>query len=146
MPAMSDKMENMIIDFIFRNQPLVMGPKLYIALFTTIPTDTIPGLEPVAPSYSRAETDRSLTGWSSTDDPTGTDISTGFSGTTYLLNNAEFPAPLEDWGTIVACGLYDSASGGNMLYWGVLGSPREVIAGDSGIMFRARDMYYRVDS
>ena len=48
------------------------------------------------------------------------------SGTTATKNNGNaiaFPAATADWGTVVAFGIYDAASSGNLLYTGPVNSP-----------------------
>lgn len=48
------------------------------------------------------------------------------SGATATKNNANavtFPQATGDWGTIVAFGIFDASSGGNLLWWGAVNSP-----------------------
>jgi hypothetical protein len=88
-------------------------PVVYIALFTGVGTDLGTGFtEVTGGSYARATTSGAT--WNS---PTGTAPSS-------ISNSAtvSFVTATANWGTIIAFGLYDSLSGGNLLAWDFLGN------------------------
>lgn len=88
-------------------------PSAYVALFTTAPTadDGTGGIEVSGGGYARVAT--SAASWQAATAPPP-----------LIANSAglAFPAEGSAWGTIVAAGLYDAASGGNLLAWDWLGA------------------------
>jgi hypothetical protein len=46
-----------------------------------------------------------------------------------------FPTPTQDWGYLPGVALFDAETAGNMLYFGVLGTPKTVYAGDGPLYF-----------
>jgi hypothetical protein len=97
-------------------------PTAYIALFTTAPTDdTGTGVVEVSGgAYARVATTQGSAGtWgaaSTATDPTT--ISNSGTGTAAIT----FPTATANWGTVVAFGMYDAATGGNLLAWDWLGN------------------------
>lgn len=131
MTAMSNFMENKLIDFLLRAQALGItggtaaagtGPALtYIALFTTAPTDAGGGTEVSGNAYARVPVTSALANWAGTQSAGSTTASTGTSGTTSNNGAVTFPTPTPlDWGTVVAVGIFDALTGGNLLLWGNL--------------------------
>lgn len=97
-------------------------PTAYVALFTTAPTDDTgaSAVEVSGGSYARVATTQGTSGtWaaaSTTTDPT----TISNSGTANAA--ITFPTATANWGTLVAFGLYDAATGGNLLCWDWLGA------------------------
>ncbi len=120
MPAMSNYLENAVIDQLLRGQPYSPPANLYIALFTAAPTAGGGGTEVSGGGYARAAVPSSLASWAGTQGAGTTVASSGTSGQT--SNNAQisFPTPTAAWGTVVAMGIFDAASGGNLLFFGNL--------------------------
>lgn len=133
MAAMSDYLENAIIDHTLRGQTFTPPTTIYVALFTTTPADAGGGVEVSGGSYARVAVAASLAAWAGTQAAGSTTASTGTSGTT--SNNAAviFPTASTGWGTVVAFGLFDAASAGNLLYYGALISPRAFNTGDTAV-------------
>ena len=52
-------------------------------------------------------------------------------------NVITFAAPTANWGTIAGFGIFDAASGGNMLYFGSLTTSKTVNNGDAAPAFAA---------
>ena len=146
MANMSNFLENKLIDFLFRQQTYTPPTALYFGLFTTPPTDSTPGVEPAAPSYSRAGTATGLTMFSSTNAPDDTEISAGSSGITYNQQNIVFPDPEEEWGAVTHVGVFDAITGGNYLFWGELIHPRDFVVGDVNIQFQPGEISFRIDN
>lgn len=94
----------------------------YVALFTTAPTDDsgTGAVEVTGGAYARVATTNGTSGtWaaaSTSTDPTT--IANGGSSNAVIT----FPTATASWGTVVAMGLYDAASGGNLLTWDWLGN------------------------
>lgn len=85
---------------------------VYIALFTTAPTDDAgtSAVEVSGGSYARASITTS-TGWST--------ISGAPSAPAQISNGSTitFATPSASWGTVLAIGIYDALTAGNLLYW-----------------------------
>lgn len=91
----------------------------YVGLFTTAPsTDasaSYTGTEVSGGSYARVAV-TSSSGWSSI---------SGGSTTPSQISNAgviTFPTPTANWGTVVAIGIFDAATTGNLLWWNTITS------------------------
>lgn len=90
---------------------------VYVALFTTAPTldDGTSAVEVSGSNYGRAAITTS-TGWSA--------ITGGTSSPATMSNAATvtFATPSGSWGTILAIGIYDAITTGNLLYWNTISS------------------------
>lgn len=126
---------NSLLDFILRGQSLVLPEQLYVALYTTGPSDYQAGVEVSAESYHRVPIDRSLLTFSGTQGPGTTAVSDGVTGTVFNNNAIEFPAPTEDWGTIVGYALCYAETGVPYLIYCELDSPVVLGAGSSPASF-----------
>ncbi|GHV42016.1 hypothetical protein FACS1894187_24050 [Synergistales bacterium] len=147
MPNMSNDMENKLLDFLFRGQPYTPPATVYVAMFTTTPTDEEPGEEPTAPSYARAPISCTLEDWSGTDSPDSQSApSSGTSGTIFNISEISFPDPQEDWGSVAYIGLFDAPTGGEYLFWSELTAPRDFVVGDVNIRFRPAEMSIQIDN
>jgi hypothetical protein len=120
MSAMSDYLENKLIDQLFRGQTPAPTSTLYIGLHTSAPSDAGGGTEVSGGSYARVSVTSSTANWAGTQAAGSTTASSGTGGQT--SNNAAitFPTPTAGWGTVTHFGIYDAASGGNLLFWGAL--------------------------
>jgi len=156
MAAMSDVLENKLIDWFFRGQAIGLtgasaaagsGPtSLYVALYTVNPTDTAGGTEVTGGSYARVAITSSLANWSGTQSAASTTVSTGTTGTT--SNNAAitFPAPTANWGVVTGFAIFDAVTGGNMLVWGALTTSKTVNNGDAAPSFAAAALSFQIDN
>lgn len=144
--AMSNYLENKLIDQIFRAQAYSFPSILYFGLLTAAPSDTGGGTEVSADSYDRVAVIGSLANFSGTQGTGTTVASSGTSGTTY--NNAVigFPDPVEAWGVVTHLGVFDAATGGNLLLYGALANPKTINAGDDAPSFPASTFGYQIDS
>lgn len=120
MSAMSDYLENKLVDQLFRGQAAPTTTTLYVGLLTAAPSDAGGGTEVTGGSYARVAVTSSLANWAGTQAAASTTASSGTGGQT--SNNAAitFPTPAATWGTVTHFGIYDAASGGNLLFWGAL--------------------------
>jgi hypothetical protein len=153
MAAMSDYLENKLIDFLFRGVAAPTLPStLYVALFTANPTDAVGGTEvsTSGTNYARATIARAAdaTGWAATNAAGSTAASsTGTGGTT--SNNAAitFNAPGgSPWGSITGFGIFDAATNGNLLWWGALGTAKTVNANDAAPSFAIGQLQIQLDT
>ena len=147
MSAMSDVMENKLIDWFFRGQAIGItgasaaagtGPtSLYVGLLTAAPSDAGGGTEVSGGSYARVTVASSLANWAGTQSAGSTVASSGTGGQT--SNNAAiaFPAPTANWGLITHFGIYDASTAGNLLIWGALAVSKTVNNGDAAPQFNA---------
>lgn len=91
----------------------------YVGLFTTSPTTdasaSYTGTEVTGGSYARVAV-TSSSGWSAI---------TGGSTAPSQISNAgiiTFPTPTVSWGTVLAIGIFDASTTGNLLWWGTITS------------------------
>lgn len=130
MGCLSDFLENKIIDHVCRGVPYTAPSHLYVALFTVTPSDSGGGTEVTGGTYSRVDLAPSAANWASTGGAaTTTNPSAGTSGTTSNNSAIAFPTATANWGTVVAVGIYDASTGGNLLFWGPLSASQVVNTG-----------------
>lgn len=146
MAAMSNYLENKIVDWLLRAQAFTPPATVYVALFTAAPTDAGGGTEVSGGSYARVAVTSSLTAWAGTQGNATTVASSGTNGTT--SNNAaiNFPTPTANWGSIVAMGVFDAATAGNLLFFGSLTNAKTVNNGDAAPSFPAAALTCQVDN
>lgn len=145
MAAMSDYLENKLIDML-RGQAFSWPATVHVALFTGTPTDSTGGTEVTGGSYARVAVTSSLANWAGTQSAGSTTASTGNTGTTSNNNAITFPAPTANWGSISGFALMDAASGGNMLIYGALNTPKTVNSGDAAPQFAAGALSFQIDN
>lgn len=156
MAAMTDFLENKLIDWLFRAQAIGItgataaagtGPAtFYYGLFTAAPSDTGGGTEVSGGAYARVAVTASLTNFAGTQAAASTAASSGTSGTT--SNNAAitFPAPTANWGTVTHIGIFDASTAGNLLFWGALASSKTINNGDAAPSFAAAALTLQLDN
>jgi len=130
----SDYLENKLIDHLFRTGTFAKPPGLFIGLLTAAPSDAGGGTEVAGGSYARANNPPLDTNWKATQGG----VSGASSGTGGLTANAvaiTYPAPTANWGTVTHFGIFDAASGGNLLVWDALTAPRTILQGDPAPSF-----------
>ena len=115
MAGLSDYLENIVINHLFRNQSYTPPSTIYIGLFTTAPTDAGGGTELSGGSYAR----QIVT------------LSAASGGATSNSADITFPTATADWGTIVAAGIFDASTAGNLLAWNNLTQSKTVNNGDT---------------
>jgi threonine dehydrogenase-like Zn-dependent dehydrogenase len=88
---------------------------LYVGLYTAAPTDAGGGTQVTGGSYARVS------------------VAFTVSGTGTLCTNSaavEFAAATASWGTIVAVGVFDASTSGNLLAWADLAVNKTIESGD----------------
>lgn len=107
-------LDNNFLNSALRNTPFTPPTTIYVALYTAAPGVGGGGTEVSGGSYAR----QTVT------------FSAPSNGQTSNTADILFPVASATWGTIVAFALMDASSGGNMLYFGNLSTPRLVQASD----------------
>ena len=146
MAAMTDYLENKLIDFLFRAQTFVPPATLYIALFTVSPTDASGGTEVTGGNYARVPITNALANWAGTQGAATTAVSSGTSGLTSNNGAITFGVPSAAWGSVVSVAIMDASSAGNMWFEGALTAPKTVNNGDPAPVFNAATMTLTIDN
>jgi len=153
---MSDWLENKVVDSSLRGQPFPVTSIAYLGVLTAAPndangsgTEVIASAAPAGTGYARVKTcagaSQALTDWKSTQ---GDDlVSTGTTANTKNSLTLTLPAPGNTaWGLCTHWGLWDSPSGGNLLWWGALSAQKNVGAGDAAPVFNPLSISITVDT
>lgn len=135
MSAMSDYLENKLVDHIFRGMSWTMPSALYVALYTAGPSDSGGGTEVSGGSYARAALAPSYSNWKGTGGEVTNTPSAGTSGQTKNASTITFPTPTANWGTVTHWGIFDASTSGNLLAHGSLTTSKTVNNGDPGPTF-----------
>lgn len=156
MAAMSNFLENKLIDWLFRGQAIGItgasagagsGPtNLYVGLLTSAPGEAGGGTEVTGGSYARVTFASSLANWAGTQGTGTTTASTGTGATTSNNVNITFPAPTASWGVVTHFGIYDAVSGGNLLLYGTLTISKTINNGDAAPIFSAAALSFQIDN
>ena len=118
MSKASNYLEDMTLNYFLRGQTVNRPTSLYLALYTTNPTDADTGAEVVGGGYTR----QSITFTAPTQQADR--------ATTANATKIEFPLPLSDWGEIAYFGIRDARDGGNLLLHGAFSKPMEIKEGN----------------
>jgi hypothetical protein len=125
MAGFSDYLEDKVLDHVFGGNAYTAPSTLYVALYTVAPTDTGGGTEVSGGAYVRQS---------------GAFTVSGTNPTTASNTSAiEYPTATADYGTVVAVGIFDASSSGNLLAYANLTSSKVVSSGDV-FRFNASDL------
>lgn len=114
MAAMSDFLENALINATLRNTTYTSPADVYVGLFTSNPTDDGSGTEVSGGSYAREIATFAA--------PTN--------GASSTNADVQFTQATDNWGTVTHFGIFDALTSGNLLYHGVLTSSKNIETGD----------------
>jgi hypothetical protein len=137
MAALTNYLENELIDHLFRGRSFTAPAAMHVGLFTAAPDDTGGGTEVSGGSYARVSYAPGTGNWEGTGGETTAVDSAGTGGGTQNINAVTFPTPTANWGTITHFGVFDAASGGNLLFYGALTTSKTVNNGDPAPSFAA---------
>jgi hypothetical protein len=115
MSGFTDYLEDALLKHVFTNTAYTSPTTVYAALFTVAPSDTGGGTEVSGGAYARQS------------------MAFSVSGTGTLATNSaavEYPTATADYGTVVAVGIFDAASSGNLLAYANLTTSKTVSSGD----------------
>lgn len=146
MAALSNYIENKIIDTLFRGQAFPSIPTLYFACFTVSPTDAGGGTEVSGGGYERVAVTASMANFAGTQGAGTTTGSSGTSGTTSNNIDIQFPSPTANWGTVNSMAVFDAASGGNMIAYGPISPAKVVNSGDLPPKFSIGQWAFQLDT
>jgi hypothetical protein len=148
MAAMSNYLENKLIDHIFRGISYTPST-IAIALLKAAPDDTSTGgtiIEVDAPEYERIEMGPDASLWTGTHGNIS-GPSSGTNGTTENAVAVEFAAATSTWGSITHVAIMDSLTvgTGNVLFWGSLNTSKTISVGDR-VRFEIGRLDIRLDN
>lgn len=113
MSAFSNYLENKVLLHVFGGSAYTAPATLYLALYTVAPDDTGGGTECSGTSYARQTVAFTVT-----------------NDTASNTSAVEFPTAGSSWGTIVAVGILDQSTSGNLLAYGNLTASKTIASGD----------------
>ena len=114
MAEMSNYLENALINAVLRNTSYTSPAAVYLALYTSDPTDADAGTEVSGNAYARQA------------------ITFGAPSNGVSTNTAaiEFPQATGSWGTVAYVGIRDASTGGNLLFHTALDASKTIATGD----------------
>jgi hypothetical protein len=114
MSEMSNFLENALINATLRNTSYTSPTTVYLALYTSDPTDADTGTEVSGGSYARQA------------------ITFGAPSNGVSTNSAaiEFPQAGGSWGTVSYVGIRDASTAGNLLFHTALDASKTIATGD----------------
>lgn len=119
MSALSNYLENKLLDHALRATAYTAPTTLHVALYTSNPTDADTGTEVSGGSYARV----SLT--------PATAFGAAAAGSISNAADITFTTATAAWGTITHFAIRDAATAGNMLVYGALTASKVVANGDT---------------
>ena len=116
MAEMSDYLEVALLNATLNGTAFTAVNDPYVSLHTADPTDAGTGTEVSGGAYARTTASFAT--------------ASGTSGLVATDADVTFPTATATWGTVGWIGLWDAASGGNMLYHTALDTSKTIDAGD----------------
>jgi hypothetical protein len=118
----SNYLENALLDHALGGGDYTRPATVYVALYTAAPTDSGGGTEvsTSGTAYARVSTTNNATNWPA--------ASSGSKSNGTVIT---FPTATASWGTVVAFGIFDASTSGNLMYWGDLTVSKSVASGDT---------------
>ena len=113
MAGFTDYLEDKVLDHVFGGSAYTAPTTLYVGLFTAAPSDTGGGTEVSGGAYARQTAAFTVT-----------------NDTASNTSAIEYPTATADYGTVVAVGIFDASSSGNLLAYGNLTTSKTVSTGD----------------
>ena len=114
MAEMSNYLENALINVTLRATSYTAPTTVYVALYTTDPTDADTGTEVTGGSYAR----------------TAVTFAAPSNGVSLNSADVTFPTCTAAWGTVTHVGLRDASTAGNLLYHTALDTSKTIDTGD----------------
>jgi hypothetical protein len=137
MSALTDYTETAIINHIFRTASFTKPTTLTIGLITTLTNgESSTATEVTGGSYARVALNPLDANWSAT---------ASGNGTTSNSVSIQFPAATADWGTVTSFGIWDAATGGNLLIYSALTNARTITNGTTP-SFGAGALTFQIDN
>lgn len=116
MAGFTNYTEDLVLDWLLTTATATRPTAWYVALYTVAPGESGGGTEVSGTSYVRTAVSFSVTG----------------TAPTTAANSAavEFPTAGGSWGTVVAAGIFDASTAGNLLAFADLTASKAVSTGD----------------
>jgi hypothetical protein len=114
MAAMSNYLENALVNATLRNTTFTSPATVYVGLYTTDPTDANTGTEVTGGSYARK----------------AATFGAPSNGVSTISSAIEFDQATASWGTVAYFGILDASTSGNLLYHGALTASKTIDTGD----------------
>lgn len=116
MAGLSNFAEDLVLDWLFTTATATRPTSWYVALYTVAPGESGGGTEVSGGSYARQSATFAVSG----------------TAPTQAANSAaiEFPTATANWGTIVAAGVLDASTSGNLIAFADLTASKTIQSGD----------------
>lgn len=115
MAGLSNYAEDLVLDWLFTTASATRPTSWYVALYTVAPGEGGGGTEVSGGSYARQAATFTVSGTATT-----AENSTAI----------EFPTATGSWGTIVAAGIFDASTSGNLIAFADLTASKTISSGD----------------
>lgn len=116
MAGLSNYAEDLVLDWLFTTNSATRPTSWYVGLFTVAPGEGGGGTEVSGNAYVREAATFTVSGTA----PTTAENSVAI----------EFPTATGTWGTIVAAGVFDASTGGNLIAFADLTASKTIQSGD----------------
>jgi hypothetical protein len=113
MAGFSDFLETKVLGHVFGGAAYTAPGTLHVALYTAAPSDSGGGTEVTGGAYARQTSAFTVSG-----------------ATASNTAAIEYATATADYGTVVAMGVFDAATSGNLLAYGTLTTSKSVSSGD----------------
>lgn len=114
MAAMSNYLENALVNGTLRATSYTAPTTVYVGLYTTDPTDANTGTEVSGGSYARV----------------AATFAAPSNGASVTAADITFPTATGSWGTVTHFGILDALTTGNLLYHGALAASKSITTDD----------------
>lgn len=119
--SFTDYLELEVLDQLFGGLDYLEGANVWLGLSTTTPSDDGTNFtEPSGNGYARPPFANNKTTWT-----------TAAAGALSNAIEMAFAAATGPWGTCTYFGIFDAVTGGNLLAYGILGTPKTIDDGDT---------------
>lgn len=115
----SDYLELKVLDHLYGGGDYARPATVYVALFTSAPSDAGGGTEVAGGSYARAAVTNNAANFPA--------AAAGQKSNGAVITFAQATSA---WGTVTHWALFDALAGGNMLHWGACNTPKTIANGD----------------
>ena len=117
MAALSDYAEKLLLDYSMTTGSVTRPTAWYVALYTVAPSDSGGGTEVSTGGYTRQTVSFAA--------------ATSGTGTTSNTGDVSWTASGAGFGTVVAIGIFDAVSSGNLLWHGNMTASKTIADGDT---------------
>ena len=111
--SLTNAFETETLEWLFTTTGVTRPTAWYVALYTVAPTDVGGGTEISGNAYTRKVVALSVTGDTATND-----------------SAIEWDTATGTWGTVVAVGIFDASTAGNLIAYGNLTTSKTITTGD----------------